>query len=305
MSPDSTGRIWVRLTVTCPAATAEAITAALFPLSPNGVVVEEAGDQTRVTGYMGPYQSPEATADATRRVRALAAVPEGLLHGEAQIETEVVPEEDWIEAFHAHHGPARIGQIVIKPTWEPWPHPDIASRQKDIIIEIDPGLAFGTGQHPTTRICLTELQQRLNRGDRVLDFGCGSGILAIAAARLGAGMTLGIDCDASAIGVARENAQRNDVADTVEFVVGDTLETVAGPWDVIMANINPLLVTREAQRVFELLAPGGTYICTGIPFNREAAVLELLRDTGFNQIVPRPSGEWVGFVCTLGDGGHP
>lgn len=306
MPPDPRGRIWVRLTVTCPSEAADAVTAALLPISPNGVVVEEEeDDHTRITGYMGPYLSPEATADATRRVRALAVVPESLLHGRAGIETEVVPEEDWLEAFRAHHKPARIGRVVIKPTWEPWPGPHLSPRSDDIVIEIDPGLAFGTGQHPTTRICLREMQQRLRPGDRVLDFGCGSGILAIAAAKLGAGAVLGIDCDPSAIRVAEENVGRNEAQQGVELQIVDTLDAVEPPWDLVVANINPVIVAREARRVVELLAVGGTYICTGIPIEREGMVLDALREAGFEGIVPRPSGEWIGFVCTVPGGDAP
>ncbi len=302
MAPDRRGRIWVRVTVTCPARVADAITAALIPISPNGVVVNEDGAQTRVSGYMGPYFSPDATADATRRVRALAAVPETLLGGCAEIEAEVVPEEDWLETFRAHHKPARIGQIVIKPTWEPWPSPHLPSRSDDIVIEIDPGLAFGTGQHPTTRICMNELQERMSGGARVLDFGCGSGILAIAAAKLGAGEVLGIDCDPSAIRVAEENVRRNEVSGAVELRTVDTLDDVEGPWDFVVANINPVVIARESAAVADLLAPGGTYVCTGIPIERETAVLEALREAGFDGITPRPSGEWIGFVCTAARG---
>lgn len=297
MPPDQSGRIWVRVTVTCPPPAAEAVTKSLLPISPNGVIVDESPEETRITGYMGPYLSPEGTADAVRRVRALATVPENLLGGHAGIETEVVPEEDWLQAFRAYHKPVRIGRIVIKPTWEPWPGPHLQPRSDDIIVEIDPGLAFGTGQHPTTCICLHEMQQRLRPGDRVLDFGCGSGILSIAAAKLGAGEVLGIDCDPSAIRVADENVRRNEVADSVELRTIDTLSAVEPPWEMVVANINPVIVTRESGRVAEMLAPGGIYICTGIPIEREGEVLESLRQADF-AVVPRVSGEWIGFVCT-------
>jgi len=132
----------------------------------------------------------------------------------------------------------------------------------------------------------------------VLDFGCGSGILGIASAKLGAGEVLGIDCDPSAIRVAYENVDRNHVADMVELRVIDTLGEIEPPWDFVVANINPVVITRESGLVAELLAPDGIYVCTGIPIEREGDVLEALRDAGFGGIVPRPSGEWIGFVCT-------
>ncbi len=299
MKPDPTGRIWVRLTVACPPEAAEAISASLLGISPNGVIVDDKGEQTRVTGYMGPYLSPEATADAARRMRMLATVPEGLLGGTAQIEAEVVPEEDWLAVFRAYHKPVRIGRIVIKPTWEPWPSPKLASRSDDLVIEIDPGLAFGTGQHATTRICVQGLQERMRPGDHVLDFGCGSGILSIIAAKLGAHEALGIDCDPAAIRVATENVLRNETEGVVTLRELDSLSELQPPWDLVVANINPVIVACEAAHVRELLAVGGTYICTGIPIEGEGLVLDALREAGFQQIVPRPSEEWIGFICTV------
>ncbi|HCA46132.1 MAG TPA: hypothetical protein DEP45_01885, partial [Armatimonadetes bacterium] len=112
---EAAGRIWVRITVHCPLEAAEAIGASLLAISPNGIIVDDRGERAHITGYMGPYLSPEATADATRRVRALEAVPENLLAGATEIEAEVVPEEDWIAVFRAHHVPVRVGRIVIKP----------------------------------------------------------------------------------------------------------------------------------------------------------------------------------------------
>lgn len=297
--PQAAGRIWVRITVHCPPQAAEAIAAALLTISPNGVIVDDRGERAHVTGYMGPYLSPEATADAARRVRALEAVPEALLGGATEIEAEVVAEEDWIAVFRAHHVPVRVGQIVIKPTWEPWPSEKLPARPDDMVIEIDPGLAFGTGQHPTTRICLHEMQDRLRAGDRVLDFGCGSGILSIAAAKLGAGEVLGIDCDPAAIRVAVENVARNEVSDRVALRELDNLDDLEAGFDLVLANINPVIVAQKAAQVRELLLPGGTYICTGIPIEQEGLVLEALREAGFEQMVPRPSAEWIGFVCTV------
>jgi ribosomal protein L11 methyltransferase len=282
--PEAAGRIWVRITVHCPPQAAEAIAAALLTISPNGVIVDDRGERAHVTGYMGPYLSPEATADATRRVRALEAVPEALLGGATEIEAEVVPEEDWIAVFRAHHVPVRVGQIVIKPTWEPWPSEKLPARPDDMVIEIDPGL---------------EMQDRLRAGDRVLDFGCGSGILAIAAAKLGAGEVLGIDCDPAAIRVAVENVARNEVAESVALRELDNVDDLDPGFDLILANINPVIVAQKAAQVRELLLPGGTYICTGIPIEQEGLVLEALREAGFEQIVPRPSAEWIGFVCTV------
>lgn len=297
MPPRTGSRIWVRLTVDCSPQAADAVGAALMTLSPNGITVEQ-DEVVRLTGYVGPYRSHEAVAEAEARAReALLDVPEELLPRPLQVTAEAEPEEDWIETFRSQHPPARIGRIIVKPTWAQWPTADQRALPDDIIVEIDPGLAFGTGQHPTTRICLQEIQDRLRRGARVVDYGCGSGILSIAAAKLGAETVLGLDVDLPAAQIARENAVGNDVHEVVSVAVAGSLDAVRPGWDLIVANINPVIVTREAPRAAEILRPGGCYLCTGIPFSREAEVLDALWEADF-EIVPRPAGEWVGFVCT-------
>ncbi len=290
-------RIWIRLTVDCPPQAADAVGAALLRLSPNGITTEH-DEMVHVTGYVGPCRSHEAVAAARARAHdILSSIPDKLLPRPLQITAAAEPEEDWLEVFRSQHRPERVGRIVIKPTWERWPAAGERARPDDLIVEIDPGLAFGTGQHPTTRLCLEELQDRLRPGDRVLDFGCGSGILAIAAAKLGAGAVLGIDLDPVAARVALENVRRNEVDDRVEIAVAGSLAAIRPGWDFIVANINPVIVAREAANAKRLLPPGGCYLCTGIPISREMEVLEALRAEDL-EAVPRPRGEWTGFVCT-------
>jgi ribosomal protein L11 methyltransferase len=303
MAPDDRGRVWIRITIHSTREAADAVASALLSVSPNGVTTEDAGDEVCVTGYAGPFHGADAIAGVSVRVRnALEPIPSDLLPRPLQIELSAEPEEDWIEAFRSHHQPVRIGHLVIKPTWEPWPSPQLPPRPRDLVIEIDPGLAFGTGQHPTTYICLAEMQERIRPGDRVLDFGCGSGILSIAAAKLGAGHITAIDCDEAALSVAAENVALNEVTDRVKLEAADNLDDVDGGLDLVVANINPIVVATEAARVAQLLRPGGTYICTGIPLSREGRVLEALREAPFKGILPRPKGEWIGFVCVTADG---
>jgi len=179
-------------------------------------------------------------------------------------------------------------------------------RADDIVIEIDPGLAFGTGLHPTTAGCVRELQDRLRRGARVIDFGCGSGILGIVAAKLGAREVLAIDFDPAAVEVARANVAASGVTDRVTVRVGDSLAGVGTGWDMVLANINPPTIVREAPGALAALDPDGAYACAGIPLNREAEALEALREVGFAGILPRIDGEWVGFICVApGEGGRP
>ncbi len=291
-------RAWVRVAVQCPLEAEDAVTGALLPLSPNGLSTLGTGPIT-VSAWVGPMRPEDDTSGVEQRAReALEEIPDYLLPRPIDMKVTLVPETDWIEAFRAHHRPVRIGRIVVKPSWEEWPNPALPARSDDILLELDPGLAFGTGLHPTTRICLNALQDRMRRGDRVVDFGCGSGILAIAAALLGAREVLAIDADPSAVRVAEANVRNNGLEDVVTTHVGDSL-TVAEPgWNIVIANINPVVVAQIAEDVARILEPGGTYICTGIPINREARVLEALREERFDGITPRISGDWIGFICT-------
>ncbi|MEA3401387.1 MAG: 50S ribosomal protein L11 methyltransferase [Armatimonadota bacterium] len=299
MGAPAAERIWVRVTVRCPPQAEDAASSALLPLSPNGIV-SEGSDPVCLTAWLGPHLAAErdvAQEAEGAAFDALAAIPEELLPRPLRLEAEAVPERDWIASFRAQHRPVRIGRIVIKPTWEAWPTPSLPPRDNDLLVELDPGLAFGTGLHPTTRICLVEMQQRLRRGDRVIDLGTGSGIVAIAAAKLGAGEVLALERDASAAAVARENVRRNEVAERVVVCEMDGLAGVEPGWDAVVANIAPGVVAREAPAAARVLRPGGVYICTGVPLSREDEVLEALRSARFQGVVPRISGDWVGYVC--------
>ena len=301
MLPPAGQRIWVRLTVDSPPQAADAVGAVLMTLSPNGFTTEHK-DSVRLTGYVGPYRSHEAVAEVERRAQeALSAVPEELLPRPLQITAEAEPEEDWLETFRSQHPPARVGRIIIKPTWASWPAPNQTALPDDIIVEIDPGLAFGTGQHPTTRLCLEEMQYRVEPGAYVVDYGCGSGILTIAAAKLGAGEVVGIDVDPFAVEIARENVLINEVDATVRVEIAGDLDSIRPGCDLVVANINPVIVAREAPVVARLLRPGGCYLCTGVPISRETEVGDALRSAGF-EVSPRPSDEWIGFVCTAPGG---
>jgi ribosomal protein L11 methyltransferase len=170
-------------------------------------------------------------------------------------EIEVVAEQDWVRLTQAQFDPIPIsGRLWIVPSWHDTPDPDA------ITIVLDPGLAFGTGSHPTTRLCLKWLEANLKAGETVLDYGCGSGILAIAAKRLGAGDVVGVDIDPQAVGAAQDNAGRNQVE--ARFLLPDQLP--AGLHDVLVANI----LTNPLKALMPLLAahvrPGGRIALSGV-----------------------------------------
>ena len=193
-----------------------------------------------------------------------------------------IREEDWANTWKEHFKPSRIGtRLVIKPTWEEFaPQPD------DIIIELDPGMAFGTGTHPTTRLCLESMERiffhapPFDNGERalpsaVLDVGTGSGVLSIAAAKLGAARVVALDIDPSAVAVAEQNLVQNRVVSSV-LMTDEPLEKIPGTYDIVLANILAEELVRLGKELFDRVGPRGFLILSGILAEKE----ELVR-TGF------------------------
>jgi ribosomal protein L11 methyltransferase len=215
-----------------------------------GQAVEERADGTLVA-----FAENEHTADEL--VAALAAA------GEANVETSPRPLEpvDWSTRWRAGLGARRIGRLTVVPSWvEPPGDPDSPT------VVLDPESAFGSGEHGSTRAALTLLERHIQPGDHVLDLGSGSGILAIAAAKLGASRAVGIENDAEAIPVARRNADRNGVAGVVEFVEGDAgdLGPLLGPADLLLSNILRSVNTGLLPAVVVALRPGGLAVFSGM-----------------------------------------
>jgi ribosomal protein L11 methyltransferase len=200
---------------------------------------------------------------------------------------EAVPEQDWVRLTQSQFEPIRVSErLWIVPSWHVAPDPTA------ITLELDPGLAFGTGSHPTTRLCLRWLEQHLRGGESVLDYGCGSGILAIAAKKLGAGRVLGTDLDEQAIAASRDNAQRN--ACEAEFFAPGALP--AGTYDVLVANI----LTNPLKALMPLLAgrvrAGGRIALSGILAEQAEEILDLYGQA-FDMA---PWGSEEGWVCLGG-----
>lgn len=222
----------------------------------------------------------ERLAAITTRVDAL---PEELLtEGRPELTARNVDDEDWAEAWKAYWHPTRVGQrLVIKPTWRDWPpadQPD-AARPEDLVIELDPGMAFGTGAHATTVLCLEALERIGTTGARVLDLGCGSGILSIAALKLGAREALAIDNDPLATQATEENCARNGVTGC-RVLLQDSLDGVEAGWDLIVANISLPIVIATAPHAAELLRPGGLLLCSGFYAQRQDELATALRAAG-------------------------
>jgi ribosomal protein L11 methyltransferase len=203
-----------------------------------------------------------------------------------------VREEDWAEAWKEHFPILPVGRrLVIKPTWREHP-----SGTDEIVIELDPGMAFGTGLHPTTRLCLLALDELADRGlvngMTVLDVGCGSGILGIAAAKLGAKRIDGIDTDPIAVEATTANAARNDVGDRVRAALG-TLPSRDGPYGLVLANLIASLLIELAGPLHDEIEPGGHLIASGIFVDRERDVRAAFDAAGLDIVQISSETDWV------------
>jgi ribosomal protein L11 methyltransferase len=205
-----------------------------------------------------------------------------------------VDEADWTESWKAYFRPEKItDQIVIKPTWR-----DYSSNNKEIIIEIDPGMAFGTGTHPTTRMCITLIEKYLKKTDAFLDVGTGSGILMIAAAKLGAGKIWGTDNDAVAVDIARRNLILNRIPES-EFnvITGDMIDKIAGRFDLVAANLTTKTILILLENIQKVLVQDGIVLCSGIIETDKNKILEKMKHVGLNVIETLINGDWISMAC--------
>jgi len=197
-------------------------------------------------------------------------------------------DSEWLYKWQEHFKPSRVGErIVVKPSWE-----DYEAEKEDLVIEMDPGMAFGSGLHETTSMCIKALEKYMTPGARVLDVGTGTGILAIAAALLGAGGCLGIDIDSEAVRVASENTAKNGLGDAIAITEGDLTEGIDWDADILVANLMADLVIRLSPDAAKHLRPGGIYISSGILDVKEDTVAAAVRDAGFDILEIMRDGEW-------------
>jgi len=235
--------------------------------------------------YLSPQDHPrEAAAWLSERLTT-----EGIAH---EIKTQTCRSEDWENSWKAYFHPLPVGErLLIQPVWE---KPIDPQGRKVLLLE--PGLAFGSGSHATTRLCMEALERFVATGGSVLDIGCGSGILSIAAMLLGAGRALGVDIDPMAVANARGNAARNTLA--CKFVQGDLAEQASGQFDVIVSNIVADAIISLSSQIQCHIKPGGMWISAGIIDTREGDVLEALEANGWRVIERKVEEGWVCLVGT-------
>lgn len=282
---------WLELEVRADPALAEGMAGILAEVA-GGLVESREGGTPVFRAYLPLDDQVEARVARVRaRVRALQ---EAGLAGEAELVLRQSPDQEWENAWKAHFKRERIApNLVIVPSWEQY-----QPAAGEAVVVIDPGMAFGTGQHATTRGCLRALARLVRPGMRVMDVGTGSGILAIAAARLGAQAVLALEVDRSAAEVARENVARNGVADRVQVAVSDLTEAAGGACvDLVVANIVAEAVVALVPLLGPHLQPGGWLVASGIVKDREPLVRAAMEEHGFAVEDARREGEWVTLIA--------
>ncbi|RDY23974.1 50S ribosomal protein L11 methyltransferase [Romboutsia maritimum] len=310
---------WIEVTIKTTTEAVEAITNILDEERTGGVMIEDpkdflfqkkneldwdyveeevfkksGNDGVLIKTYISEERNvPEVVENIKQRVLNLKGF--GIDIGEGSVTLDQVNESDWANEWKKYYKPTKIGnRIVVKPTWE-----DYKQEKEDLIIELDPGMAFGTGTHETTSMCIRELEKYVKEDSKVFDIGCGSGILAIAAAKLGAKEVLAVDLDEVAVKVSRENVSENNVSDSVEVRHGNLMDVVKDKADVVVANIIADIIKILAKDVHNFMKENAVFISSGIILAKVDEVKESLIENGFEIVEVQRLGEWAAIVSKL------
>lgn len=304
VDPPGAGDRWLELSVEADAEAVEAVSEILGRVAPNGGtavrptrLLRDPDDELNVReDTAAPFVVTVHVPDDPAAAAAIEATERALWHLQAfglrplgGLTVRPVDASGWTDAWKAHYVPQRIGRVVIVPSWL-----DEELRPGEVELRLDPGMAFGTGLHPTTRGCLELLQQAGPMPPRLLDVGCGSGILALAALRLGAGRADACDTDPLAVEATRANAVANGLAERVTAWQG-TLPAApaAEPYQLVLANLVAAVLVALAARLVAHTAPGGTVLASGIIEGRAAEVRDAFTAAGLSIAAERHDGEWV------------
>src|SRR5690606_32679731 len=214
--------------------------------------------------------------------------------GNNEVTTTEVKEEDWATAWKKYYHPVKISEtFTIVPTWEEYNRVN----SDELIIELDPGMAFGTGTHPTTVMCIQALEKTVRNGQNVIDVGTGSGVLSIAAALLGAKHVLALDLDEVAVESARQNIEINHVSDRIEVRKGNLLEGIESETDIVVANILADIIIRLTNDAASIVKQGGYFITSGIIHPKKQEVKEAILAAGFDIEETLVMEDWVAFIA--------
>lgn len=321
-------RFWTEITISTTTAAADLISDLLITLGSNGTMIEDRSivpspadhgdywdlvdpaiadnmpEDVLVHGWFEGTSTDEAFFQTLNA--ALGALrrenPDADL-GPLKVQNASILNQDWTAEWRRHYKPFRVGKtFVVKPSWETY-----ARRRGDRVIQIDPGMAFGSGSHETTSLCLEMLEDRLAVGDTVVDFGTGSGILAIAAGLLGASQVLALDIDPDAVKVAEDNVRLNHLSHAITcqrgslvpatLFDGTAVPVITPSCRLIMANIVADVILSALPAIRSALLPGGCLLCSGIIRKRRDEVVQGIVSAGFQVVDTRHRGEWMAYTA--------
>jgi len=308
---------WIEVSIKTTTEAVEAVANVLYDAGVSGVVIEDPYDIISVNsdekswdyvdealidleqgavvkGYIPESSGIVEKIDSIKQ--SITALPEfGLNIGTGEVSILEVNEEDWSTSWKKYYKPTKIGKnIVIKPTWEKY-----ESNEDEMIIEMDPGMAFGTGTHETTMMCVQQLEKRISANSTVFDIGCGSGILSIVAAKLGAKKVIGVDFDEVAVNVAKENVIENKVTSSVEIRHGNLMDVVKDKANIVVANIMADIIMILSKDITGFLNKDGLFIASGIILDKIDPVKESLIANGLEVIEVETMGEWSAIVSKV------
>ena len=296
---------WIELTVDVPPEYAEPMSEIFHRYGHGGVAIEQEAGYNPDEGESPPvpdfvtvktYLPVDNTTERRRNQIDIGVRLVAHLATISPLKEKYVEEEDWQNAWKEHFDPLRIGQhLVICPTWR-----TVETSESDILIHLDPGMAFGTGHHPTTRTCMEILERDTKPGDRILDVGCGSGILSVVAVKVGAASALGLEIDPVAARAGEENVRINGIGDKVQIVQGTLPSPLAEArsFDIVAANISAKVVTNLAQHLIDSVAIGGKLIAGGIIEPHVEDVTKALNAVGASIDETFIDGDWVTLLAS-------
>jgi ribosomal protein L11 methyltransferase len=308
--------LWLEISVETDGEAAEAVAEVLRPFAyQNSVALEQRGDESSLDPHaLEPTVTVKIYLPEAEDTPALRQRIEEILYHLNRLYPIAAPrfrhlaEEDWANAWKAHYHPFRVGRhLLVRPSWweeesrgaeEPGSRGEIVERPGDIVMTLDPGMAFGTGLHPTTQSCLLALEQVIRPGMTVLDVGTGSGILAIAAAKLGASSIVAVDTDAIAVSTAGANAAENGVADQIRIWQGSLDAVPLQPWDVVVVNILATVILELLAEggLMGYVASGGALLLSGIIDQQAAAMEQAIAESGGEIIQMFTIRDWVTYL---------
>lgn len=305
---------WIEVTVLTSSEATEAVAGFLYNCDVEGVSIEDVADvefKKKNLGFADFINESVLTIEEGAMVKGYFKDSENFMNtlnyikesvdklgefgfdkGEGIVTYHKVNEDDWANNWKQYYKPTKVGEhIVVKPTWE-----DYEEKPGEVVVELDPGMAFGTGTHETTRMCIKALEKKVKKDTTVFDIGTGSGILSIAAAKLGAKHVVGVDLDPVAVESAKKNLEFNKV-NNIEILYGDLMEVVEGKADIVVANILADIIMFLSEGVRAFIEDGGYFIASGILNTQRDKVTDKLKALDFKIEEVMEDGEWICIIA--------